>query len=86
MPTRGLDVQIVPFLYMKPTVISVKTIHNIVSTFHVDFLWHDVSKNEDYGTTVNVIRNWRDWQKNERRKMWRGCKSVALRAPSHAAH
>ncbi len=37
-------------------------------------------------TTVNVIQSWRDWQKNERRKMWRGCKSVALRAPSHAAH
>ncbi len=49
LPTPGLDVQIVPFLYMKPTVISVKTISNIKSTFHVDFLWHDVSKNEDYG-------------------------------------
>jgi hypothetical protein len=22
-------------------------------------------------TTVNMIQSWRDWQKNERRKMWR---------------
>jgi hypothetical protein len=47
--TRGLDVQIGPFLYTKPTVISVKTISNIKRPFHVSFLWHDVSKNEDYG-------------------------------------
>ena len=37
------------FIMMLAVSISVKTKSNIKGTFHVDFLWHDVSKNEDYG-------------------------------------